>query len=197
MDELPREPDAQLVIAELETLKILTDPLRTRLITLLRGGALTASQLAEQIALPVKKLYYHLGLLERHGTIRVVRTRVVSGITEKTYRASAHVFLFEKEVFAPVDDELPPGLAQLFDSTRTELTQSYTAGSISSDEALPGALHYGWNFRFVDEGTAAQFAERLDALYREFYALPDGPRAGTAYRLFYTFFPTTHPGDAP
>src|SRR5262252_9481402 len=94
------EPEKEIVVTDLETLKILSDALRARILDLLRAEPLTVKQLAARLGRPPKKLYYHINLMEQHGLIRVVNTRLISGIVEKTYRATAYLFLFEKEVFA-------------------------------------------------------------------------------------------------
>ncbi|MBX6342634.1 MAG: helix-turn-helix transcriptional regulator [Thermomicrobiaceae bacterium] len=81
-------PDV-FVIRDLETLRAVSDPLRLRLFELLRGGPRTVKQLAAALDLPPTRLYYHVGQLEAHGLVRVVDTRVVSGIIEKRYQATA------------------------------------------------------------------------------------------------------------
>src|SRR5690242_5492835 len=105
------EPVESIVVTNLETLKVVSDGLRSRIVDLLRAEPQTVKQLAATLNLPPKKLYYHINLLEQHELIRVIGTRIVSGIIEKTYRATAYLFLFEREVFAssPEDgNSLPP-----------------------------------------------------------------------------------------
>src|SRR5436305_14773507 len=89
-------PAETLDITDLETLKILADSRRTQLIDLLRQDAATVKQLATALRVSPKSLYYHVNLLEKHGLIRVVDTRLVYGITEKRYRATAYLFLFRE-----------------------------------------------------------------------------------------------------
>src|SRR5436305_5533764 len=114
------EPAKELTVTSLETLRVISDALRSRILDLLRAEAQTVKQLAATLNLPPKKLYYHINLMEQHGLIRVVGTRIVSGIIEKTYRATAYLFWFDKEVFAldPTSGEsaLPPGIALLFEN---------------------------------------------------------------------------------
>ncbi len=191
-DEASCEPDDVLVVNDLAALRSLTDPLRTRLIPQLRAGSATARELAEALKVPIKKLYYHLGLLERHGLIRVVQTRVVSGIIEKRYRATAYTFTFAPEVFAPTGDELPEGIGLVFAGTRAELAQSYAAGTTARGDLPLGRMASFWSFHFVDEACVAAFTERLRELASEFAASESDATDAQPYRLFYTFFPTTH-----
>src|SRR5947209_14743424 len=87
-------PAETLEIDDFETLKVLADPRRKQLIDLLRQDGATVKELASSLRVSPKSLYYHVNLLLKHGLIRVVDTRLVSGITEKRYRATAYLFLF-------------------------------------------------------------------------------------------------------
>src|ERR1043166_3085439 len=94
-------PEDFCMISDLETLKVVTDPLRLNIVNLLRGGPRTAKELATMLHLSQTKLYYHIGLLEQHGFIRVVGTRLVSGILEKQYQATAYKLSVDRRLFSP------------------------------------------------------------------------------------------------
>lgn len=96
--EIPAET---LQIDDLETLKVVADPRRKQLIDLLRQDAATVKELAATLHVSPKSLYYHVNLLQKHGLIRVVDTRLVSGITEKRYRTTAYLFLFNELGITP------------------------------------------------------------------------------------------------
>src|SRR5688572_24810596 len=81
-------PAESYLVTDLETLKVLADPLRLRIRELM-GKPTTVKQVAAKLDLPATKLYYHINLLEKHGLIVLVDTRVVSGIIEKHYQVSA------------------------------------------------------------------------------------------------------------
>jgi DNA-binding transcriptional ArsR family regulator len=83
------EPMEQLVIDDLETLKVLSDPLRMQIAELMSHQPRTVKQVAKELGTTPHKLYYHVKLLEDHGLIRVVGTRLVSGIVEKHYQIAA------------------------------------------------------------------------------------------------------------
>lgn len=194
--EIEFEPAPTLPIQDAEALKLLTDPFRSRLLDLLRSRAQTAKELAKILDLSPKKLYYHLKLLEEHGLIRIVGTRIVSGILEKSYRATAYLFLFDGDMFrstAEAGAALPPGLQAVFDSTRTQLEASFADGLIDPQATAPApqALLWGWTLRRLSTEQATAFYTRLVQLLDEF----DHAEATSAdtdyqnYRIFMTLFP--------
>jgi len=190
-------PAKELTVTSLETLKVVSDALRSRLLDLLRAEAQTVKQLAAALNLSPKKLYYHINLMEQHGLIRVVSTRIVSGIIEKQYRATAYLFWFDKEIFAsdPTAGKsaLPPGTALLFDITKTQLAQSIENKlvELGKDTSTPQRLLSTWTMAHMAPEQAEIFYARLEALLEEFDALAQSPENATtqAYRLFLTLFP--------
>jgi DNA-binding transcriptional ArsR family regulator len=91
---------ASIALRDLDALRALVDSQRHQIVTLLMEAPLTAKELAEQLGIGRTRLYYHLDLLERHELIRVVDTRVVSGITERRYRAVARNFRVDRALLA-------------------------------------------------------------------------------------------------
>jgi DNA-binding transcriptional ArsR family regulator len=57
--------------------KTIADPLRNQIFESLILQPPTVRQIAEKLGLSPKRLYYHVRLLETHGLIQVVETRVV------------------------------------------------------------------------------------------------------------------------
>lgn len=94
-------PEREGRITDLEALKVLSDPFRQRVLTSLADQPATVKQTAERLGVPPHKLYYHVKLLEQHGLIRVVETRVVQGIIEKHFQATARRFSVDPELLAP------------------------------------------------------------------------------------------------
>ncbi len=194
--EVEFEPAQTLPIEDPEALKLLTDPFRSRLLDLLRARTQTAKELAQILDLSPKKLYYHLKLLEEHGLIRVVGTRIISGIIEKSYRATAYLFLFDGDMFRSTSEAgaaLPPGLQAVFDSTRTQLEASFADGLIDPQATAPApqALLWGWTLRRLSTEQATAFYMRLTQLLDEFDHA-EATAEGTDYqnyRIFMTLFP--------
>src|SRR5436189_3070665 len=105
------EPAKELLVSDLDTLKVVSNPLRIQVLELLVSAPRTVKQLAAEMGTTPTKLYYHLNLLEEYGLVRVVSTRVVSGIIEKQYRVTAYSLRPDPAIFAPggipADEGLP------------------------------------------------------------------------------------------
>jgi DNA-binding transcriptional ArsR family regulator len=126
---------AELVIDDVEQLKVLSDTFRLQLIDLLSDAAergATAKEMAEALGTKQTKLYRHLALLEEHGLVRVVETRVVSGILEKRYGVTARSFRVDRSLLAGAGGE--PALASvldgIFEKARAEIMEGVRAGLI-------------------------------------------------------------------
>ncbi len=191
-------PLPEMVISDLETLKVISDDLRLRLIQALRGAPRTVKELAGEMGIPQKSLYYHVGLLEDHGLIRSVRTRLVRGITEKWYQATAYLIRLDGAVLSetsPVRDE---GLAALvttaLNQTRDDIVTRSQSGLLDPavDAPRERRLLSTWVLGQLSDEQADEFYSRLDALLRDFPVLPPAgnPRpTGHRYRLLMAFYP--------
>lgn len=190
------------VIDNVETLKVVADPLRLRMLALLRRSPATAKELAGGLGVPLKKLYYHLALLEEHQLIRVRDTRIVSGIIEKQYEASAYRITVDRALFNPEPHEalgVEVFLSFVLDHARSEILKSIAAGLIAPTAPSPADHEGGLNLgRFWMRLTPAQLAEyeqRSKALFNEFaeqQAPPDAPDA-----RYYEFLAGNYPVVAP
>src|SRR6266513_2118828 len=83
------EPAPEMVVSNFDTLKVVADPTRLRILEVLIEQPLTVKQVARKLEIAPTKLYYHVNLLEEHGLLTVTASRVVSGIIEKQYRTTA------------------------------------------------------------------------------------------------------------
>ena len=63
----PDGDDDILIVTELATLRVVSDPFRLRLFELLRDRPRTVKDLAAAVEAPITRLYYHVNLLEQHG----------------------------------------------------------------------------------------------------------------------------------
>ncbi|MEY2469847.1 MAG: hypothetical protein QOF21_2545 [Actinomycetota bacterium] len=95
-------PDVK-VIEDLATLKVISDPLRLRLIEELGARPTTVKVLAGVLGMKPNRLYYHVNLLEEHGLIKVTDTRIVSGIVERTYGLVARHFAVDDQLALPAE----------------------------------------------------------------------------------------------
>jgi DNA-binding transcriptional ArsR family regulator len=99
-------------ISTVEALRVVADGQRHRILTQLIAREMTARDLAGATNMNRTRLYYHLNLLERHGFIRVVGEQLVSGIPERTYRATAREFRVDRELLSAGASEREIGDAQ-------------------------------------------------------------------------------------
>lgn len=196
------EPDEILVIAALETLKVIADPLRLQLLAQLRDQPQSVKQLAVALDVPLKKLYYHVNLLEQHKLIRVADTRIVSGIIEKHYRVSAYRLTVARELLSPHGQGVARGIdvfmSLVLDHARAEIRRSIRAGLIDLvdfAEERPG-LVLGRRWLSLTESQAAEYSRRLKQLGTEFEDHPPPMQAGEQaqrYEILLGLYPVLPP----
>src|SRR5690606_34171323 len=96
MSSPPAFPDYDLedlrIIESPEELKAVFHPLRDTILDLLLERAATVTELAEALRRPKSTVAYHVGVLERAGILKVVRTRRVRAIDERFYGRTARTF---------------------------------------------------------------------------------------------------------
>lgn len=191
------EPQEELVISSLETLKVLSDPLRLQILELM-SKPVTVKAVAKALEMPATKLYYHVSQLEEHGLIRVVDTRVVSGIIEKHYRISAKSYKVDRKLLE-IDKDDGQGLGEvmhgLMEGVALDIRRAVQAKLIDTAEGGPKhrRLVFGRTIFSLTPAQVEDFSQRLDALLKEFdYDNPD-PQA-QPYSLFLAFHPHFSPG---
>lgn len=195
-----------LVIQDLETLKLISDPLRLRILEIAREEPVTAKEIASHLGVSQTRLYYHLNLLEERGLLAIAGTRLVSGIVEKRYRTTAYRLSVDKTLIGPTEqggDALDTYLSVVLDEVRREIDRSIDAGLIDlertgEDEIAPRRLVLGRNWGRMTAAQVAEFARRQHDLWRfleqaEAEAGPDAPDA-QLYEALFAFYPTLSSG---
>jgi DNA-binding transcriptional ArsR family regulator len=194
-DEYP-EPAAELVVKDLETLKVISDPLRLQILELMLGGPCTVKQLAKELNTTTTKLYYHINLLEQHGLIRVVNTRVVSGIIEKQYHVTAYSVRPDKSLLSPAsgavfEEGLPMLVSNVFEHTANDINRSIKAGLISTADA--DRQHRTFmllrTVSQMSKDQLATFYSRLEELLKEFNAVCTDEPDDKVYGLMVALYP--------
>jgi DNA-binding transcriptional ArsR family regulator len=194
-------PAEEMVIADLKTLKVLSDPLRLRIRELMTDPT-TVKQVAAVLNIPATKLYYHIDQLEKHGLIVLVDTRIVSGIIEKHYQISARQVRVARQLLSPEAQDADKGglsltLKGLFQDTQEDLIASIHEGTVSLDD---DANHHGAiisSTRFMlDETQAGEFYDRLRALFNEYVKLSRANQEakgkdGHYYKALLAVFPSS------
>lgn len=178
-------------------LKVLADPIRSFLIYSIAEQAKTVKTLASEMDCPVTRLYYHLQQLEKHELVFVEKTRIVSGIVEKHYRARGREFVIDRSAYnaqGVVDKDRNQALLSfVFDQSRLDISNGLNDGRIDTSKPPPevGSL---MAYRTVMKLSAAQakgLYDKLLTIYREYEAIAKNPDAeGDFYALVASVYPT-------
>jgi DNA-binding transcriptional ArsR family regulator len=187
------DPAAEMVITDVEQLKVIGDPLRIRLIEIMaedprRGW--TAKELAAQLGTKQTKLYHHLALLEEHGFIRVGQTRMVSGILEKRYQATAHGYHVDRALLtgAGAENAVSTAINAIFDKARTEIIVGLRTGALNFDPDDPQRQRMGlWATHARLSPASVKRVMRLIAKLNEIDSTHDPE--GDEYGLLVGFYP--------
>jgi len=193
-------PQPVKLISDLETLKVITDPLRMRILSLLSERPRTVKDVAQVLNMPTTRLYYHFSLLEKHGLIRVVSTRVVSGIIEKHYQVTAYEFNVDRKLLAPNAPTAGEGwrlvFSQTLDALQNDLTRLAEDGSLQAlmeaeeTQGEPVPMRISRALARLSRPQAQALVERLKDLVAEFENQPHSPDdAAEPYALFVAFYP--------
>jgi DNA-binding transcriptional ArsR family regulator len=194
-----------LTISNLETLRVISNPLRAQIMDLLSRQPSTVNQVAEMLGLAPGKLYYHFRLLEKHGLVEVTETRQVSNLIEKHYRAAArHIDVDEKLLnFSTPEgkENLNAMVLGTLESTRDDILRSLQARSSQLEEGQPEhprtAMFNRLQANLTDEQAQA-FAGRLKTVCEEFetYSENDSPDAHP-YAISMFLFPSFYFSQPP
>jgi DNA-binding transcriptional ArsR family regulator len=176
MNSLAEAIADEAVVPNLETLRVLADGRRHEILTALIHEPLTVRVLAEQLRLPRTRLYYHLELLERHGLVRVVQTRMVSGALEHTYRAAARAFRVDRSA-------LSASAAAAIDEAQATILQAVAEDLRSRRDVTRDPL-VSRTFVRLSASRYAELETRLRALVAEYRDDEDGTPAELAFALF-------------
>ena len=183
--------DDMFMVSDLETLRVLTDPLRLHILEVLDAKPQTVNQVAEKLGHSGSRLYYHFNLLEKHGLIEVVETRMVSNMLEKLYWLTAKDIEIDKSLLEFSKDDVQEGLVSLISSsleaTRKEMLRSLQARSYQLDHgARPvprDVMIQSTRKRLTDE-TYQAFLEKFRGILQEFRDLPEETGLGDDINTF-------------
>lgn len=187
------------VIEDLETLKVLADPLRLSILEYLMKPS-TVKKIAEKLGKPPTKLYYHFNLLEKHNLIQLVDTRVVSGIIEKHYQATAKQYFVAKDLLAPGNIENDEGLeltlSSIFADAKNDIITSMREGAISAETEAPKhkRMILAQHRLTLTDDQAEELYARMHELFKEFGELSnenDSASIGTPYKTMTILHPSS------
>jgi DNA-binding transcriptional ArsR family regulator len=138
-------PLTERVIADVETLKALSDPLRLRIVEAMVTRVdepWTVKELSTLLGVPQTRLYHHVDLLLERDLIRPVERRVVSGIIETRYRIAQLSLKLDRRLFSADTREqaavMHDVLQTVFDRSREEIETAIRVGAIDTlEDARP------------------------------------------------------------
>lgn len=195
--EEENQPIDRFLIQDLETLKVVADPLRAQVLELLAHEPLTVRQVADRLGLAASKLYYHFGMLEKHGLIRVVSTRLVANVQEKLYRTVAIDYDVDKSLLSFSTPEGKENITTLVrttvDATREDILRSFQARAFRLEQgaaAQPRHVIISRALSRLSDEQAEAFGRRLQALLQEFGAADAAGPAREAFALTIAFYPS-------
>ena len=191
------------VIHDLEQVKILADPLRTRLIETMRDQAMTAKQMAETLGEKPTRIYHHVNALEKAGLIRLIETRRNRGTLEKYYQPVAKLFIVDRDLFAPELGEaaeqatsaVAAAMTDMLHKTEEEIRQGIAAKRLPLQDSSRIEVA-----RVAVRATPKQIEKlvrKVQSLLEEAQASETGEATEDAlldYRLLVAFYPVGNSG---
>jgi DNA-binding transcriptional ArsR family regulator len=169
-----------LVVQETQQLRALADPLRAKLVLLIRERASSITELAEALAMPKGTVGHHMKVLESAGLVRVVRTRKVRALTEKYYGRVARLFVLKS------DEALPDDLAH---GSLTGLMLRQAADEAIASRPGPEQDQSALLHARLSERDVRRFQRRLNRLVADFRGAEDAE--GEPHALAFALFQAT------
>jgi DNA-binding transcriptional ArsR family regulator len=191
----------KFIISDLETLRVIADPLRAQIMELLVHQELTIRQIADKLGLTPGKLYYHANQLEKHGLICVTETRQVANMLEKVYKATAPNLDVDPSLLNFTTDQgkesINTLLTSMLDYTKEDLQRSLQARAFNLDRGASPQPRQAIINRLINRMTSEQadrFAERVMELLKEFDEADAGENSAIAglqpYALTIAYYPS-------
>lgn len=184
--ETPNPRDPVFIVKDLETLKVLSDPLRIQILEVLEPKPQTVNQVAERLGLSNSRLYYHFNMLEAHGLIKVVETRFVNNMMEKDYWVTAEEIEIDKDLLNFSSESGQESILQIikssWEATLEEILRSLQSRTIQlaqNGQENPRKLVMVKLYSRLSDETYAEFVEKFNKLLEEFKEPEDSP-AGDA-----------------
>jgi len=182
--------DPVFCIKDLDTLKVLIDPLRMQILEVLTLKPQTVNQVAGKLGLSSSRLYYHINLLEEHGLIKVVETHTVNNIIEKLFWITAAEIDIDKDLLSfSVED--PDNVTQFMQSTvealREDIIRSLQARkfnlAMGAEPTPRSVMMMNIKKRLKDE-TYQKFLKRVEEVVKEFNELEEETEIGEDINVF-------------
>jgi DNA-binding transcriptional ArsR family regulator len=162
-------------ISDLETLKVIADPVRNQIMEVLEKQPQNVKEVADKLGLAPSKLYYHFNMLEKVGLIKVMETRQVANLIEKYYQSTATFIDIDHNLlnFSTADgkENIFTLVTSTIDTTREDLLRSLQARSLQIEQGASGKPRSVTLSRYLSNMTdekADEFHKRMEELLEDF-----------------------------
>ncbi len=185
--------DVAYTLKDLEQVRVLSHPLRVRILESLFTER-TTKQVAELLGEKPTRLYHHVAALERVGLVRLIRTRRNRGAVEKYYRAVARAFNADPTLFETADrtgagkGAMATLVDRFFDRTAREVSALIRSDVADSVEEV-GIISF--LEIHASEGEMARLRTKLLKIIKDLEKDPDKDPGSKArkFRMTLAFFP--------
>lgn len=162
---MDNQPLPEKWIRDVETIKILADPLRLQIVRLLQEPK-TIKQIASVLKISATKLYYHVNLLQKHQLICVVGHNLETGIVEKIYQVTARDF---KLVNPLLSEDIPAeAVGALFSDMLYDASLGLQQALLARNEEVRAPPRHPFvsqkRFRLTDAQLSALHARLVDLI---------------------------------
>lgn len=135
MTDTSTEPRTVFEIEDLRALEVLIDPFHIRILNIVIKASHTVREIAEELELPVTRLYYHVNKLLEAGIIHVVETEKIGAMTRRRFRAVAKQYSPAKSLHELIHSN--PRMAALTSALVLEAARVDAEAMLSSYRADP------------------------------------------------------------
>ncbi|RSD26899.1 ArsR family transcriptional regulator [Mesobacillus subterraneus] len=111
----------------LEQQKLISSPIRVKIIYLLAMKAMTAKQVADELGKSAGSIHYHIQQLFNGGILELEETKENRGIIEKYYRSKATHFNLKNDEEKPASEQVQGTFISLTEDDRKELQEDLDA----------------------------------------------------------------------
>jgi len=195
-----RAPEAELIVADAETLRAIADPLRLAILEMMvtrANDAWSVKELAAALQVPQTRLYHHIDLLVERELIRPASQRLVSGIVETRYRVAALSLRLDPQLLSREDaaETTAALVANVLDAARNELLAALRAAPADPKDPDPDRPLVTRGMARLTPERAAELRARLVEVVAEFDDA-DGPDA-VPYGFLLGFYRAPLPASDP
>ena len=158
-------------ISDLETVRLLSDPLKLRLLQAFADAAKTTKQVAGELGESVTKLYRHVDALHDAGLLVIVDEKQKRGTIERTFEAVARRFEVDHTLFNEDDSgDGAEAVRQVIRGGETEILDAL-ANAGEDDDSQPIFM------RIRGKASPEQIAELRETLNAWLESIPSDDEA--------------------